>query len=68
VIVLNEGHLNRLLKEFIDEYYHLARPHQGLDGDTPVPSAKPESAADARRLLSIPVVGGLHHRYIRVAA
>ena len=40
VIVLNEGHLNRLLKEFIEEYYHLARPHQGLNGDTPVPSDK----------------------------
>jgi hypothetical protein len=24
--------------------------------------------ADASRLVSIPVVGGLHHRYIRVAA
>ena len=56
---LNEGHVNRLLEEFIEEYYHLARPHQGLDGDTPVPSAKPEAAADASRLVSIPVVGGL---------
>jgi transposase InsO family protein len=68
VIVLNEEHLKRLLKEFIEEYYHLARPHQGLHGDTPVPSAKPEPAADGSRLVSIPVVGGLHHRYIRVAA
>ena len=68
VIVLNEEHLKRLLKEFIEEYYHLARPHQGLNGDTPVPSAKPESAADVSRLVSIPVVGGLHHRYVRVAA
>jgi putative transposase len=57
-----------LLKEFIEEYYHLARPHQGLNGDTPVPNAKPESAADASRLVSISVVGGLHHRYMRVAA
>ena len=38
VIVLNEGRLKRLLKEFIEEYYHLARPHQGLHGGTPVPS------------------------------
>jgi hypothetical protein len=38
------------------------------NGDTPVPSAKPESAAEVTRLVSIPVVGGLHHRYIRVAA
>jgi transposase InsO family protein len=35
VIVLNEEHLKRLLKEFIEEYYHLAHPHQGLNGDTP---------------------------------
>ena len=68
VIVLNEGHLKRLLKDFIEEYYHLARPHQGLNGDTPVPRAKPESAAGVTRLVSIRVVGGLHHRYIRVAA
>jgi putative transposase len=51
-----------LLKEFIEEYYHLARPHQGLNGETPVLSAKPEPAADVSRLVSIPVVGGLHHR------
>src|SRR5215470_12029023 len=68
VVVLNEEHLKRLLKEFIEGYYHRARPHQGLHGDTPVPSAKPEPVADASRLVSIPVVGGLHHRYIRVAA
>jgi hypothetical protein len=68
VIVFNEEHLKRLLKEFIEEYYHLARPHQGLKGETPVLSAKPESAADVSRLVSIPVVGGLHHRYMRVAA
>ena len=68
VIVLNERHLKRLLKEFIEEHYHLARPHQGLHGDTPVPTAKPESAAEVSHLVSIPVVGGLHHRYIRLAA
>jgi hypothetical protein len=68
VVVLNEEHLKRLLKEFVEEYYHRARPHQGLHGGTPVPSAKPEPAADVSRLVSIAVVGGLHHRYIRGAA
>jgi putative transposase len=68
VMVLNQDHLKRLLKEFIEGYYHRARPHQGLNGDTPVPRAKPEPAADGSRLVSIPVVGALHHRYIRVAA
>ena len=37
VTVLNQSHLERLLKELIKEYYHQARPHQGLEGDTPIP-------------------------------
>jgi hypothetical protein len=49
VVVINEEHLKRLLKEFIEGYYHRARPHQGLHGDTPVPSAKPEPVADVSR-------------------
>ena len=68
VIILKEEHLKGLLKEFIEEYYHIARPHQGLDGDPPIAAAKPEPVTGASRLVSIPVVGGLHHRYLRVAA
>jgi putative transposase len=68
VIVLSEGHLRRLLKEFVEEYYHVARPHQGLEGDTPFPSNEPEPITEPSRLVSIPVVGGLHHRYLRMAA
>jgi putative transposase len=68
VIILNEEHLKGLLKEYIEEYYHRARPHQGLDGHPPFPAAKLEPVAGASRLVSIPVVGGLHHRYVRVAA
>jgi len=69
VIVLGQGHLERLLREFIDDYYHVARPHQGLDGDTPIP--RPDAAAPitgASKLIPTPIVGGLHHRYQRVAA
>ena len=68
VLVLSEQHLKGLLKEFIEEYYHIARPHQGLDGDPPFRSATAEVVTGASRLVSIPVVGGLHHRYVRVAA
>jgi putative transposase len=68
VLVLNEKHLTRLLKEFIEEYYHIARPHYGLDGETPFPTEKPAPVTDPSRLVSIPVVGGLHHRYMRMAA
>jgi putative transposase len=68
VIVLNQTHLDRLLREYIDEYYHVARPHQGLEGEAPVPHDKHESITAPTKLISIPVVGGLHHHYVRVAA
>ncbi len=71
VIVLGQGHLERLLREFIEvieEYYHVARPHQGLDGDTPVLQTKQPQILGPSKLISIPVLGGMHHRYIRIAA
>ncbi len=63
VIVLSQSHLERLLREFIQDYYHIARPHQGLAGETPRPQAPPGEG----ELISVPVVGGLHHRYYRAA-
>ena len=68
VIVFSQNHLERLLREFIEEYYHVARPHQDLDGDTPVLQMKQPQILGPSKLISIPVLGGLHHRYIRVAA
>jgi len=52
----------------VKSYYHLARPHQGLDGDTPLPSNKPMRKEHPTKLVSIPICGGLHHRYERVVA
>ena len=68
VVVLGQGHLERLLREYIDDYYHVARPHQGLDSDTPIAKEKAKPISESRKLISIPVVGGLHHRYVRAAA
>ena len=47
-----------------EAHYHIARPHQGLAGETPVPQAPPGKG----ELISVPVLGGLHHRYYRAAA
>jgi len=66
VIVLNQRHLARLLGEYLDRYYHTARPHQGLGGETPV--LQPQAATGQGELISVPVLGGLHHRYYRAAA
>jgi hypothetical protein len=68
VTVLNEHHLGRFLREFIEEHYHVARPHQGLGGDTPTPAESPSGLDGPTGLVAIPVLGGLHGRHARVAA
>ncbi len=68
VIVLSERQLKRLLREYIEQYYHTRRPHQGLSGHTPVATKKPRMVDGPIHLISFPVCGGLHHRYERVAA
>ena len=68
VIIVRQAHLERLLAGFINDYYHIGRPHRGLDGGTPFPQARTVAITGTTKLLSIPVLGGLHHRYFRVAA
>ncbi len=68
VIILSQGHLDQLLRDFLDGYYHVARPHKGLAGDTPLASPKPQDTAAASKLVAFAVCGGLHHRYERLAA
>jgi hypothetical protein len=65
VIVLGEGSLSRHLQSFVD-YYHRSRTHLGLEKDSPVP--RPVQTADMGRIVAMPEVGGLHHRYERRAA
>jgi hypothetical protein len=36
-IVCNEEHRKQPLEEFIEEYYYVPRPHNGLEGETPSP-------------------------------
>jgi len=64
IIVVNQQHLERLLREYLEQYYHTARPHQGLHGETPAQ----EALNGDGELISMPVAGGLHHRYYRAAA
>ena len=63
-----KAQLERLLREFIEEYYHVARPHQDLGGETPIPTESPPEFDSPTDLVAVPILGGLHHRYIRVAA
>jgi transposase InsO family protein len=65
VIVFSEASLYRHLRRFVD-YYHRSRTHLGLQKDTP--ESRPVQAPEAGRIVAIPEVGGLHHRYERRAA
>ena len=65
VIVLNERHLRRILSEFIDDYYNTTRPHLSLNRNSPIPRQIDPPVNG--RIVSTPILGGLHHRYHRVA-
>src|SRR3989475_667115 len=65
VLVLGERHLRRILARYF-EYYHRARTHLSLDKDAP--DARPVARPEIGRIVEIPEVGGLHHRYVRRAA
>ena len=62
-VVLNQRHLTRLLRKYF-VYYHRSRTHLSLDKDAPEPRAVMKQGT----IIAIPQVGGLHHRYERVAA
>ena len=64
LIVLGEAHLYRILSDYFD-YYHNSRPHLSLDRNSPIPrEVEPRCQG---KVVSIPQVGGLHHRYSRAA-
>jgi len=66
VVVLNEMHLRRVLREYLT-YYERARTHLGLAKDCPEPrEVEPPDIGD--EIVALPMVGGLHHRYTRRAA
>jgi putative transposase len=65
VIVVNAAGLRRVLTAY-GAYYMRWRTHLGLGKDTPSP--RPVTSPSAGRVVGIPEVGGLHHRYDRVAA
>ncbi len=67
VLIVSEKQLHRVLRVYV-EYFNQARPHQGIRQQIPereVTSVPPEQRGD--HIISVPVLGGLHHEYRRVA-
>jgi hypothetical protein len=65
LIVFNEASLRRALRSYFD-YYHKSRTHLSLGKDSPDP--RPIQPVEMGRVVAVPQVGGLHHRYERRAA
>jgi transposase InsO family protein len=62
VIVLNERHLKRLLNEYV-RYYHDDRTHLSLAKETPLAREAVRRSDVESRIIAIPKLGGLLHRY-----
>jgi transposase InsO family protein len=62
VLVMGEAHLRRILSAYAD-YYNRVRTHLALDKDAPLG----RRAQAIGSLAAIPLLGGLHHEYVRMA-
>jgi transposase InsO family protein len=60
VVVFGERHLRHLLKSY-QKCYNEARTHLSLQKDAPIPRA----VQTVGQTLAVPILGGLHHQYIR---
>jgi len=61
VVVLGERHLCHLLQSYM-KYYNETRTHLSLNKDTPLSRA----VQTVGRILCLPILGGLHHHYVRI--
>jgi transposase InsO family protein len=66
-LIFHEKQLHRLLKAYV-VYFNQDRPHQGMQQqlpEPPVPSLSLQNQTD--KVISVAVLGGLHHDYRRAA-
>jgi transposase InsO family protein len=61
LVVLGEAHLPRILTKYAT-YYNELRTHRSLNKDAPIRRA----IQHVGRIVSAPVLGGLHHHYCRI--
>lgn len=62
VVVLNKRHLTRLLNDYTS-YYRLDRTHLSLQKDAPAGRPINHRPRRIAKVVALPRVGGLHHRY-----
>ncbi len=62
IIILNEFSLKRILKTYL-QYNEHTRTHLSLEKTAPI--SKTVQLPELVRVIELPQVGGLHHRYHR---
>ncbi|WP_320042601.1 integrase core domain-containing protein [uncultured Desulfobacter sp.] len=62
VIVLNQGHLKNILCAYF-QYYHNDRTHLSLGKNTPNGRPIQPRSVGKCKIIDLPRIGGLHHRY-----
>ena len=67
LLILQERQLQRVLNAYVG-YFNQARPHQGIRQQIPERLRSVPSSQDAsKKVIALPVLGGLHHDYQWVA-
>ena len=61
IVVFGERHLRHVLLLYM-KYYNETRTHLSLDKDSPLS----RTVKRVGRIVGRPVIGGLHHKYIRI--
>jgi putative transposase len=62
VIVFSEEHLRRLVRDYV-VYHNADRLHCALDGDAPHVRPIERRPSPTAKVIAVPRLGGLHHRY-----
>ncbi len=67
LLIIHEKQLHRVLRAYVT-YFNRVRPHQGIQQQIPEGEVT-HVASDQRgnRIISVPILGGLHHEYRRAA-
>lgn len=66
LLILGERQLYRVIKEYV-QFFNEARPHQGIEQRIPAGIQSEGERSSKGKIISFPVLGGLHHDYRRAA-
>ena len=63
-VLFGRKQIEHILGEYIKKYYNTIRPHQGIEQRVP----GGYEAQTEGKIVSIPILSGLHHHYERQSA